>query len=88
MYNCDSPPEVNSWCQEGVQLSTTIGDSTRPAFVSDGHLDYLDHLFDSYGIDARRAPRMLCTAFRLGEQEAEAVAKFWSSTFGRRLTGS
>ncbi len=31
---------------------------------------------------------MLCTAFRLGTQEAEAVVEFWCSTFGRRLTGS
>ena len=69
-------------------MATTLGDPTRPAFVSDGHLDYLDDLFDSYSIDVRRAPPMLCTVSRLGEREAEAVVEFWSSTFGRRLTGS
>ena len=69
-------------------MATTIGDPTRPAFVTEGHLDYLDDLFDSYAIDVRRAPPMLCTAFRLGAQEAQAVVEFWRSTFGRRLTGS
>ena len=69
-------------------MATTIGDPTRPAFVTDGHLDYLDGLFDSYAIDARGAPPLLCTAFRLGQQEAEAVVEFWHSTLGRRLTGS
>ena len=69
-------------------MPTMIGDPARPSFVSDGHLDYLDGLFDSYAIDPRGASPMLCTAFRLGQQEAEAVVEFWRSTSGRRLKGS
>ena len=57
-------------------MQTMIGDPARPSFVSDGHLDYLDGLFDSYAIDPRGASPMLCTAFRLGQQEAEAVVEF------------
>ena len=67
-------------------MATTIGDPTRPSFVSEGHLDYLDALYNSYTINEKSASPMLCTAFRLGAKEAEAVVEFWSSTFERRLT--
>ncbi len=69
-------------------MATTIGDPTRPAFVSDEHLDYLDELFESYAVEVYRAPPMLCSAFQLGEREAEVIVEFWKSTFGRSLTRS
>jgi len=88
MYKCGFPPKVTFLVPGKVYvMAITIGDPTRPAFVTDGHLDYLDGLFASYAIDAGRASPMLCTVFRLGEQEAEAVVEFWSNTPGRRLTG-
>jgi len=69
-------------------MATTIGGSTKPAFVRDEHLDYLDELFESYAVEVRRAPPLLCSAFQLGEREAEVIVEFWRSTFGRRLTRS
>ena len=69
-------------------MATTIEDPTTPGFVSDEHLDYLDELFESYAVEVRRASPMLCSAFQLGEREAEAIVEFWRSTFGRRLTRS
>ena len=69
-------------------MATTIGDPARPGFVSDEHLDYLDELFESYAVNPGCASPMLCSAFQLGEREAEVIVEFWRSAFGRRLTRS
>ncbi len=69
-------------------MAATIGDPTRPEFVRDEHLDYLDELSESYAVEVRRAPPLLCSAFQLGEREAEVIVEFWRSKFGRRLTRS
>jgi len=83
-------------------MAITIGGPTRPAFVRNEHLDYLDELFESYAVDPRRVSppstvskrrhrilsAMLGLVFRLGEREAGAIVEFWRSTFGRRLTRS
>ena len=69
-------------------MATTIGGSTKPAFVRDEHLDYLDELFESNAVDPGRVSLMLCSVFRVGELEAVAIVEFWLNTFGRRLTRS
>ena len=69
-------------------MAATIGDPTRPEFVRDEHLDYLDELFESYAVDPGRVSLMLCSVFRVGELEAVAIVEFWLNTFGRRLTRS
>jgi len=42
----------------------------------------------SYAVEVHRASPLLCSAFQLGEREAEVIVEFWRSTFGRRLTPS
>ncbi len=69
-------------------MATTFGDPTRPEFVRDEYLDYLDELFASYAVDPGRVSLMLCSAFRVGELEAEVIVEFWLNTFGRRFTQS
>ncbi len=69
-------------------MATTIGDPTRPEFVRDEHLDYLDELFESYAVNPGCASPMLCSVFRVGELEAVAIVEFWLNTFGRRFTQS
>ena len=69
-------------------MAITIWDPTRPEFVRDEHLDYLDELFESYAVDSGRVSLMLCSVFRVGELEAVAIVEFWLNTFGRRLTRS
>ena len=67
-------------------MATRFSHLTRPSFVRDEYLDYLDELFENYAVDVERARPILCSTFHLAEPEAEATLKFWTSSFGRRLT--
>lgn len=59
--------------------------TTRPDFILDEHLDYLDALRESGGVNMFGARPYLMGEFPdLTRKEANAVMSYWMQTFGER----
>jgi len=57
---------------------------TRPGFVTEEHLEYLDELRESGEINMFDAVPYVQVAFVLTRKEARAVLAYWMQTFDKR----
>lgn len=68
--------------QEGFAAGTVA--ITRPAFITDEHLEYLDDLRGTGATNMFGARPYLKRAFRdLKDEEAATVLSYWMKTFGK-----
>jgi hypothetical protein len=62
-------------------VTRTASEMTRPAFITDEQLEYLDLLRDNRPtIRSEQAMRCLERAFRLNERTAKLVLEYWVKT--------
>jgi len=57
---------------------------SRPDYITDEQLDYLDELRESKETDMFRATLYIQIEFGVDQNEATKILKYWMETFGKK----